>query len=42
MINNKMKGMITKKIENLDKTTLRQLTLSVIAILTMTGKATML
>ena len=42
MINNKMKGMITKKIENLDKTTLRQPILSVIAILTMTGKATML
>ena len=34
--------MITKKIESLDKTTLRQLISSVIAILSMTGRVTML
>ena len=33
---------MTKKIENLDKTTLKQLIMSIVAILTMTGRATML
>lgn len=42
MINHKMREMITKKIENLDKTTLKQLISSAIAILTMTGRVTML
>ena len=42
MIHKKMEGMITKKIKSLDKTTLRQLILSVIAILTMIGRVTML
>jgi len=37
-----MREMITKKIENLDKTTLKQLIMSVVAILTMTGRVTML
>jgi len=42
MLNNKTRDMITKKIESLDKTTLRQLISSVIAILSMTGRVTML
>jgi len=37
-----MREMITKKIEILDKTTLKQLISTVIAILTMTGRVTML
>ena len=42
MITNKMREIITNKIENLDKTTLKQLIMSVVAILTMTGRVTML
>ena len=42
MLTKKMREMITKKIENLDKTTLRQLIMSAVAILTMTGRVTML
>ena len=42
MLNNRTRDMVTKKIESLDKTTLRQLISSVIAILSMTGRVTML